>query len=155
MEPPIRILFVCMGNICRSPAAEAVFLQRIAAAGLEEQFIVDSAGTGGWHVGEQADPRSAAEGERRGYTLDRPARQLTRQDGQHFDYLICMDQDNRREMMRLGIPVDKIHLLSSWHSDSAVSAIDDPYYGGPEGFVLMYDRIEAAVDRLLLELQRS
>lgn len=152
MRDPIRVLFVCMGNICRSPAAEAVFLKMIQEAGVQDRFEVDSAGTGGWHAGDAADPRSSAEGQRRGYTLDRRARQLIKDDGEHFDYLICMDQDNRREMRRIGIPDDKIHLLTDWHPDSGVDAVDDPYYGGPAGFVTMYERIEQATAGLLADL---
>ncbi|MDO6462104.1 low molecular weight protein-tyrosine-phosphatase [Granulosicoccaceae sp. 1_MG-2023] len=152
MSAPIHVLFVCMGNICRSPAAEAVFLDKISQAGVAGRFEVDSAGTGGWHAGEPADPRSAAEGERRGYRLDRPARQLTRQDGEHFDWLICMDENNRREMLRSGIPAAKIRLLTDWHPDPQVRAVDDPYYGGADGFVTMYDRIEVACERLIADL---
>ena len=75
-EPIVRILFVCMGNICRSPAAEAVFIQRLEDSGIAERFQIESAGTGGWHAGDQADPRSRAEGDRRGFRLDTPARQI-------------------------------------------------------------------------------
>ena len=147
-----RILFICMGNICRSPAAEAVFLHRIAERGLEHRFDVDSAGTGGWHAGERADPRSRAEGGRRGYDLVTRARQVHPDDHDRFDLLVCMDLDNAANLIDAGAPDHKVRLLLEWHPDDRHREVPDPYYGGPEGFAHMYDLIEAACDRLLDDL---
>ena len=149
---PTRVLFVCMGNICRSPAAEAVFLHRIAERGVDHHFEVDSAGTGGWHAGERADPRSREEGTRRGYDLTTRARQVESRDFDHFDLLVCMDLENAAHLVDRGAADEKVRLLLEWHHDEAHHEVPDPYYGGPEGFAHMYDLIEAACDRLIDEL---
>lgn len=144
-----RILFICMGNICRSPAAEAVFLKKVHNRNLDHLFDVDSAGTGAWHTGNQADPRSREEGANRGYDLLSRARQIKTADSDAFDLIICMDEDNRQNALSLGIPSTKIRLLSDWHPDSHQNDIPDPYYGGQDGFVFMYDLIEIACERLI------
>lgn len=152
-EPTVRILFVCMGNICRSPAAEAVFIQRLEEAGIAERFRIDSAGTGGWHAGDQADPRSRAEGDRRGYRLDTPARQIEAADFDRFDLLICMDLENAAVLVDRGAPDDKVRLLLEWHPEGHLQEVPDPYYGGADGFSHMYDLIEAGCDGLLAALE--
>ena len=152
-EPIVRILFVCMGNICRSPAAEAVFIQRLEEAGIAERFRIDSAGTGGWHAGDQADPRSRAEGDRRGYRLDTPARQIEAADFDRFDLLICMDLENAAVLIDRGAPDDKVRLLLEWHPEEHLQEVPDPYYGGEDGFSHMYDLIEAGCDGLLAALE--
>ncbi len=149
---PDKLLFICMGNICRSPAAEAVFLKLAADRGLTNQFVVDSAGTGGWHIGNRADSRSSAEGTRRGYSLISRARQIKSDDWVDFDYLICMDQDNRTDLLQMGAPDEKIHLLLEWHPDGRQAEVPDPYYGGQQGFIVMYDLIETACENLLSKL---
>ena len=151
-QTPTRILFVCMGNICRSPAAEAVFLHRLERAGIAGDFAIDSAGTGGWHAGGPADPRSRAEGERRGFTLDTPARQVETEDFDRFDLLVCMDLENAALLVDRGAPDEKVRLLLEWHPDEAIQEVPDPYYGGGDGFVYMYDLIEAGCDVLLEDL---
>jgi protein-tyrosine phosphatase len=148
---PTRILFICMGNICRSPAAEAVFLHLLETRGLTDRFHIDSAGTGGWHAGEPADARSRAEGERRGFELSTTARQVHDGDWEAFDLLICMDQDNAALLSERGAPDHKVRLLLKWHPDPEHQEVPDPYYGGPDGFVHMYDLIELACGRLLDE----
>ena len=152
-EPTVRILFVCMGNICRSPAAEAVFIQRLEDSGIAERFQIDSAGTGGWHAGDQADPRSRAEGDRRGYRLDTPARQIEAADFDRFDLLICMDLENAAVLIDRGAPDDKVRLLLEWHPEEHLQEVPDPYYGGEDGFSHMYDLIEAGCDGLLAALE--
>ena len=152
-EPIVRILFVCMGNICRSPAAEAVFIQRLEDAGIAERFQIDSAGTGGWHAGDQADPRSRAEGDRRGFRLDTPARQIEAADFDRFDLLICMDLENAAVLIDRGAPDDKVRLLLEWHPEEHLQEVPDPYYGGEDGFSHMYDLIEAGCDGLLAALE--
>ena len=152
-EPIVRILFVCMGNICRSPAAEAVFIQRLEEAGIAKRFRIDSAGTGGWHAGDQADPRSRAEGDRRGFRLDTPARQIEAADFDRFDLLICMDLENAAVLIDRGAPDDKVRLLLEWHPEEHLQEVPDPYYGGEDGFSHMYDLIEAGCDGLLAALE--
>ena len=152
-EPIVRILFVCMGNICRSPAAEAVFIQRLEDSGIAERFQIDSAGTGGWHAGDQADPRSRAEGDRRGFRLDTPARQIEAADFDRFDLLICMDVENAAVLIDRGAPDDKVRLLLEWHPEEHLQEVPDPYYGGEDGFSHMYDLIEAGCDGLLAALE--
>ena len=149
---PQRVLFVCLGNICRSPAAEAVFRSLIAERDLEERFEVDSAGTGGWHEGDRADPRSRAEGARRGHAVDSMARQIRDRDLDHHDMIVCMDRENHQAMIGLGTDPGKVRLLLEWHSESGIDEVPDPYYGGEDGFVHMYDLIEAACEGLLGEL---
>ncbi|MCB1757802.1 MAG: low molecular weight phosphotyrosine protein phosphatase [Gammaproteobacteria bacterium] len=152
-EKPIKtVLFICMGNICRSPAAEAVFLDKIAKRGVVDRFRVDSAGTGGWHAGNPADPRSSQEGARRGYTLTSRARQIRAEDAEDFDLLICMDEANRDDLLQLGMPAEKVRLLLDWHPDAGLHEVPDPYYGGQQGFVRMYDLIETACEKLLDDL---
>ena len=149
---PIRILFVCLGNICRSPAAEAVFRTLVARRNLERRFEIDSAGTGGWHEGDRADPRSRAEGARRGHAVDSKARQVRHRDLNHHDVIICMDHANHQAMVELGTEDGKVRLLLEWHPSTDLDEVPDPYYGGEDGFVHMYDLIEAACESLLDEL---
>ena len=151
---PRKVLFICLGNICRSPAAEAVFRSLISQRGLEARFEVDSAGTGGWHEGEPADPRGRAEGARRGHVVDSKARQVRDRDLVHHDVIICMDQANHEAMIELGTDEGKVRLLLEWHPDSHLEEVPDPYYGGEDGFVHMYDLIERACEQLLDELLR-
>ena len=147
-----RILFVCMGNICRSPAAEGVFIDRIKDAGIANRFVVDSAGTGGWHSGNSADPRSIDEGKERGYHLPSRARQVEHSDWNDFDLIVCMDIENHANLIDMGAPEEKVRLLLEWHPTQKGEDVPDPYYGGDDGFVHMYDLIESAIDGLLLEL---
>ena len=146
---PTKILFICMGNICRSPAAEAVFLKKISDRGIAQRFDVDSAGTGAWHSGNRADARSREAGENRGYELNSRARQITQSDTREYEWLICMDSDNISNVLQLGANPARVRLLTDWHPDQNQREVPDPYYGGTEGFELMYDLIEAACDRLI------
>lgn len=149
---PASVLFICMGNICRSPAAEAVFIKKAKELRICNRFEIDSAGTGNWHAGKQADSRSRMEGEKRGYNLDTNARQVRDTDWTHFDLIIGMDEDNRQWLLELGAPADKIKLLTDWHPDQYIDEVPDPYYGSNDGFVVMYDLIECAVDGLIKDL---
>jgi protein-tyrosine phosphatase len=152
----VRICFVCMGNICRSPTAEGVMRHLVAERGLLARFVIESAGTGDWHVGEPADPRSRAAAEGRGYRLDRRAQQFTAASFARFDYVLAADGDNLRHLERIA-PDDtsraKIHLLRDFDPASAKgSDVPDPYYGGSAGFEHVLDVCEAACRGLLGEL---
>lgn len=151
-----RILFVCLGNICRSPAAEGVFRARAEQAGLLTQLDIDSAGTGDWHVGHAPDERMQRAAQRRGYPLDAlRARQVTPQDLVHFDLIFAMDEQNLSDLKAMA-PTDeaaaKIQLFLSLAPELAEHEVPDPYYGGPDGFDHVLDLIEVASDALLKRL---
>ena len=140
-----RILFICMGNICRSPLAEGLFLHRLRERSLADRFEVDSAGTGGWHAGNPPDERSSDVAARNGVTLVSQARQVVNDDFEHFDLLVCMDDQNVQELLEMNCPPDRIRNLMSYAPDSDHDHVPDPYYGGADGFELMYRLIDAAV----------
>lgn len=148
----IRILFVCMGNICRSPLAEGVFLHKANQRGVAGRFSVDSAGTGGWHVGDPADHRMRQAAESRGVKLTSRARQVRPDDADRFDLIICMDRENERNVLRMGIPREKVSLLLEYDVDSPEREVPDPYYGGPDGFEHVFELVDAACEKLLEKL---
>merc|ERR1711938_426812 len=129
-----------------------VFRTLVARRNLERRFEIDSAGTGGWHEGDRADPRSRAEGARRGHAVDSKARQVRHRDLNHHDVIICMDHANHQAMVELGTEDGKVRLLLEWHPSTDLDEVPDPYYGGEDGFVHMYDLIEAACESLLDDL---
>ncbi len=149
------VLFVCLGNICRSAAAEAVLDTAAAKAGLAEAIKIDSAGTGDWHVGELADPRMRAAAQRRGFEITGRARQVERADLDRFDLVVAMDRANLRDLRRLGGNATQadIRLLSSFLEPGAPQDVPDPYYGGPDGFDITLDMLEAAAPAILDALQ--
>ena len=152
---PTRVLFVCLGNICRSPAAEGVFLHLLAQRGLEDSFTVDSAGTGGWHVGKPADTRMRRAAERRGIQLLSRARQVEVADLLEFDHILTMDDDNLRTLRELSKdkPIRaRIEPLMAYGRRSGSSEVPDPYYGGREGFEHVLDLLEDACGGLLSRL---
>lgn len=137
------VLFVCLGNICRSPTAEAVFRARAG----EHDIQIDSAGTGAWHAGEPPDPRSRAEGERRGYSFaGQAARKVRQSDFTEFDYVLAMDASNLRDLSEIA-PANMTAKLSLFLPDG--QDVPDPYYGGPDGFRNVVDLIENAADHWL------
>ncbi|MFW6049610.1 MAG: low molecular weight protein-tyrosine-phosphatase [Myxococcota bacterium] len=153
----IRISFVCLGNICRSPTAEGVMRRLIADAGLDERIRIDSAGTGSWHVGEPPDPRAREEAKRRGYALGGVARQFQPSDFARADYVIAMDTANRRALEAMA-PDDgaraKIHLLRDFDPEAPRGAeVPDPYY--EDGFDLVFEIVERACRGLLEQLRRE
>ena len=158
--PRLRVLMVCMGNICRSPTAEAVLRQRLERAGLADRVEVDSAGTHAHHIGSPPDERSREAGERRGYRLAHlRARKVAQSDYADFDLLLAMDWDNlalleeacpsdlRRRLRRL------TEFISTQHDLAGAAVVPDPYYGGPAGFEHVLDLVEAACDGLVEHLR--
>ena len=151
----MHILFVCMGNICRSPTAEAVFRTYARNAGLAERLVIDSAGTGGWHVGKGPDQRACLAAARRGYDLSAlRARQVTVDDFQRFDLILAMDHDNLERLQALrpqGARGTLDLLLRRYKLDD--HAVPDPYFGGEDGFERVLDLIETAAAALLDEVR--
>jgi protein-tyrosine phosphatase len=154
--PAARVLFVCLGNICRSPTAEGVMKHCVQRAGADIE--VDSAGTGGWHAGERADARMRKHAARRGYDLTSRARAFDRSvDFEAFDLIVAMDASNMRNLRgqdREGRYAHKLVMMTDYCSRHEVSEVPDPYYGGPGGFEEVLDIIEDATEGLLAELSR-
>ena len=149
---PIRILFVCLGNICRSPAAESVFNGLIKAQGYNDRFVVESAGTGGWHIGQEPDARMRRQGEKRGLVFATLGQQLGKKDFAKFDYIVTMDDSNFRDAVLLAGSDEgqkKVIKLAAFHSAGPVNEVPDPYYGGVEGFDLVLDILEDACANFL------
>jgi protein-tyrosine phosphatase len=154
-----RILFVCMGNICRSPTAEGVMRALLREEGLEGRIEVDSAGTGSWHAGEPPDTRAAEAAGRRGIALAGAARQVTSEDFERFDLVVAMDRSNLRDLLAIAPDEDaaeKVRLLREF--DPAADGdldVPDPYYGGDRGFETVLDQVHAACRGLLAELRAA
>jgi protein-tyrosine phosphatase len=154
---PVKLLFVCLGNICRSPTGEGVMRHLVEERGLKHRFEIDSAGTGSWHLGDEPDPRSVAAAAARGISIGGRARQVTSADLEHYDYILAADSYNLRDIQAIA-PTDedeaKIHLLRSFDPMSTPDDLDvpDPYYGGPNGFDEVIDLVEAACRGLLDEV---
>ncbi|MCH9684131.1 MAG: low molecular weight phosphotyrosine protein phosphatase [Deltaproteobacteria bacterium] len=152
-----RVCFVCLGNICRSPTAEGVFRHLVDEAGVSAAFEIDSAGTAAYHEGEPPDRRSTAAAASRGVHLGGRARQFRREDFARFDHVLAMDQQNRDALQQLAPDAPsraKVRLLRDLDPSSEPgSEVPDPYYGGPQGFDIVFDICMAACGRLLAELQ--
>ena len=144
------ILFVCMGNICRSPTAEGVFRKLVSDAGRSADFEIDSAGTIGYHVGHPADSRMQAAAKERGYRLDSIARRVERDDFDRFDLIVAMDNDNYRDLnsMNPGSRSEIIRMCDYCEEHDATE-VPDPYYGGDQGFYTVIDILEDACQNLL------
>lgn len=153
----MKVLFVCLGNICRSPTAEGVFRRELARAGCQDRVDIDSCGLGHWHLGKAPDPRAQAAAEQRGIDISGlRARQLQAQDFAGFDYVLGMDRDNLRAMLAMKPAHAKAHVgLLLDFADLAESEVPDPYYGGDEGFERVFTLLEAAAEGLVEHIQRG
>lgn len=155
------LLFVCLGNICRSPLAEGLFIQRARDRGVADRFVVDSAGTGAWHVGKPADPRSIAVAREHGVHLPSIARQIDPEtDFTRFGLILAMDRSNRTDLIDLGAPRERVRLMRSFDPSLAGASdhdldVPDPYYGRGDGFQRVYDMLLRATDGLLDELLKD
>ena len=157
-EPKVRILFVCMGNICRSPLAEGVFRRLVAERGLSESIEIDSAGTGNWHAGQPPDRRMRQTAQRHGLSLDEQrARAVKSSDLYDFDLLLMMDQDNLAAVRRLDrrkAMQDKLRLFRTFDPEPGDGEVPDPYYGGADGFEQVYRIVERTSRNLLDWVER-
>lgn len=154
----IRVLMVCLGNICRSPTAEAMLRLKVHEAGLDDRIEVDSAGTAGHHVGSPPDRRAIAHGERRGLQMKAlRGRQVSRADFDRFDFILAMDADNLAELERLRPPAARatLALLMSYAPHAGSAIVPDPYYGSGDGFERVLDLVESASAGFLGNLMSS
>ncbi len=150
------VLFVCMGNICRSPTAEGIFRHKVQQAGLGEAIHIDSAGTHAYHIGQAPDPRAIKAAARRGYDLSPlRARKIEVEDFHRFDHVLAMDEDNLAILtgLRPGDARAGVRLVMEYAPALGAREVPDPYYGGEAGFERMVDMLEAATDSLLAELR--
>lgn len=155
-EKNVKVLFVCLGNICRSPTAEGIFRDMVKRRGLTGRVLHDSCGTGDWHQGEPPDPRAITEAHRRGIDIsDLRARQIRAADFAAFDYIVTMDHDNHHEVRRLCPPVHggKVHHAVSFAPQNGADHVPDPYYGGTKGFAQVYELLTAICEGLLQRIQ--
>lgn len=153
---PTSILFVCLGNICRSPAAEAIFNALIEQQGLKDHYLVDSAGMGGWHAGQRSDRRMISHATARGLRMDHLARQVKVSDFERFDIILAMDDSNYDELQALAPTVAsslKIHRMVAYSQRYTADHIPDPYYSGSEGFELVLDLLEDSCEGLLSQIR--
>tara|TARA_Y100000589_G_scaffold285961_1_gene285822 strand:+ start:590 stop:1075 length:486 start_codon:yes stop_codon:yes gene_type:complete len=150
----ISVLFVCLGNICRSPAAEALFIKKIKEEGIEDKFLVDSAGTGSWHVGKQADSRMRLAAKDRKIDIKSKARQINKNDFQKFNYILTMDDSNYNNVMSLknrekSSDLCKVIKIQEFASSFKEKEVPDPYFGGEEGFDYVLDILTDSISGFL------
>lgn len=152
-QPPRKILFVCLGNICRSSAADEIFRQRVIDAGLQDEFEIDSAGTYGGHAGDLPDPRMRAAGRKRGYNFTHRSRKVRPDDFEHFDLLLAMDDSVYESLSRIAPSVEALQRLERMAdympAHFGYDHVPDPYYEGAEGFELVLDMLEESTEILL------
>lgn len=156
---PVGVLFVCLGNICRSPLAEGVFRQLVDEAGLARRFEIDSAGTSAFHAGDPPDSRTVEVARRRGLELEHAARQIELDDFRRFHYVVVMDASNHGKVRALEARVEgraEVHMLRSFDGDAGDDLdVPDPYFGGPDGFEDVHDMVERACAGLLHHIREQ
>ncbi|WP_194776433.1 low molecular weight protein-tyrosine-phosphatase [Pararhodonellum marinum] len=155
----IKVLFVCLGNICRSPLAEAIFEHKLKNHNLHTKFFSDSCGTSDYHIGELPDERTIACAEKHGIPIKHRGRQINRVDIREFDYLIAMDRSNQKNIQNLidksGIKNKQVYLIRDFQPDADDPEVPDPYYGGSESFEEVYRILDDAIDHLLQQLRQE
>ena len=157
MKKNVSVVFVCMGNICRSPTAEAVFRHYVENAGLAESISIDSAGTHDYHIGDRPDSRAQCAAQQRGYDMSKlRGRQVEKEDFRRFDYVLAMDRANLSILQRI-VPPDnnsEVGLFLEYARHHAEREVPDPYYGGADGFERVLDMVEDAAQGLLEEIRQ-
>lgn len=155
-EDPYKLVFVCLGNICRSPTAEGIFLHKVKQHGLENYFYIDSAGTAAYHVGEGANSKSQATANQHGIHLPSKARKFDYADLEEFDLILPMDSENFKnihELDRKGRFTDKIKMMRDFDPQPGDGEVPDPYYGGQQGFENVFQILDRSCEALLQELR--
>ncbi|WP_395737800.1 low molecular weight protein-tyrosine-phosphatase [Prosthecobacter sp.] len=158
MSAPFRLLFVCLGNICRSPAAEGVMRALIESEGLADRVAIRSAGTGGWHAGKLPDQRMRNAAQNRGYDLSSRARQVTQNDLRDYDLVLVMDNQNLRDVRTYDVASQfssKIRLFCEFCTAHSDREVPDPYYGGEQGFELVLDLLEDGCRGVLAHIRSA
>ena len=155
----VKVLFVCLGNICRSPLAEGIFKQRVKEAGLEDKIFIESAGTSGWHIGEPPDARSIEIAEKNGIFLDSYGRKAISNDFEDFDYIIAMDRNNFSDLKGLPKSSKKgaadLFLMRDFDDIGRGQDVPDPYYGGEDGFSYVFELLDRSCENLLERIKRD
>lgn len=154
----VKVLFVCLGNICRSPLAQGLMEKKIKEAGLEGEVSVDSCGTSAYHIGEQPDERTVKNALKNGLKLNHQARQFIRKDFREFDYILVMDEANlqcARRMDQTKEFSDKLHLMRDFDPVEKGADVPDPYFGGEEGFQNVYNILERSVSHFLEQVTKK
>lgn len=153
----IKVLFVCLGNICRSPLAEAIFNHKIVNLGLSRKFKSDSAGTSDYHIGELPDERSINCAQRKGLIISHRGRQVNRTDFRDFDYIIAMDDNNLRNLNtlknRYNFSDKEIYLMRDFVPGCEGQSVPDPYYGGEEGFDEIFQILDESIESFLTKIK--
>ena len=153
----VKILFVCLGNICRSPMAESIFNNLLNTQDLATEFACDSAGTSNYHIGENADKRTISTLTTKKLDIPSKARQITLQDLNHFDYIIAMDKNNYEDIqaMRPDKPLNKLYLLLTFYDKASDKDVPDPYYGAQDDFHTLYELLRASLESFLAYLRKK
>jgi len=155
----IKVLFVCLGNICRSPLAEAILIQKVRERGLSSRIVVDSCGTSDFHIGELPDERTLACAAKHQLSIKHRGRQILRSDFKGFDYLIAMDTSNLENVQKLAgkykLAPKNLFLMSNFKNGLDFNNVPDPYYGGEEGFEQVFDILDSSIDQLLSTLEKE
>lgn len=153
-----RVLFVCLGNICRSPLGAAILKKKIRENGMNSWVEVDSCGTSNYHIGDGADPRTIANATKNGVAIDHSARQLTAEDLDRFDFIFAMDKSNYQNILRLASDDqrfrDKVRMMRDFDPLSKGGEVPDPYHGGEQGFQQVFDILDRATDHFIAHLQK-